>query len=241
MAVIWLPQSKDMMNATLEALRNLGGRGRKREIYEQMIKNMGFSEAQLQVLQNSKNLKKRAMPEIYFRFGWTKTYLKWCGLIENPSRGLWALSSQGQKTTTVNEDEVNRRVIQMMKEKDGFSKWPGNSLWEIPKQPALPSLKEYASPSPQPLAMPDKKYSFHKEPPGDSDDNETVLANGEAGDNSEMSWDALRKVLLKMRPLDFEQLCAKLLRKKGYTQIEVTQATRDGGVDIKAMKHSSLL
>jgi len=38
MAVIWLPQPKDMMNATLEALRNLGGRGRKREIYEQMIK-----------------------------------------------------------------------------------------------------------------------------------------------------------------------------------------------------------
>lgn len=66
---------------------------------------------------------------------------------------------------------------------------------------------------------------------GDSDDEaeETAHSTGSEGDES---WRAeLDSVLAEMTPSGFERLCQRILRESGFTQVEVTQATHDGGID----------
>lgn len=50
------------------------------------------------------------------------------------------------------------------------------------------------------------------------------------------SWrNSLLSVLMSMDPVAFERLCQRLLRESGFTKVEVTQASRDGGIDGKGI------
>lgn len=47
--------------------------------------------------------------------------------------------------------------------------------------------------------------------------------------------DELKEILLKMEPSQFERLAQRLLRESGFTQVEVTGKTGDGGIDGKGI------
>lgn len=50
--------------------------------------------------------------------------------------------------------------------------------------------------------------------------------------DGERSWDQeLIAVLLQMEPTAFERLCQRLLRESGFTEVEVTRRSGDGGID----------
>jgi restriction system protein len=61
------------------------------------------------------------MTEIEYRLMWTRTYLKKFGIIENSSRGIWALTPKGSTTEKVNEKEVVRVVRELMKKEKEIS------------------------------------------------------------------------------------------------------------------------
>lgn len=42
---------------------------------------------------------------------WARNYLKRFGLIENSSRGVWALTEQGLKTPLVDKEVVKRKIV----------------------------------------------------------------------------------------------------------------------------------
>ena len=48
--------------------------------------------------------------EIEYRLAWARTYLKKYGLIDNSSRGVWALTKKAESVHEVNPDEVVRSV-----------------------------------------------------------------------------------------------------------------------------------
>ena len=51
-------------------------------------------------------------------------------------------------------------------------------------------------------------------------------------DDAETEWtDDLLSVMREMPPDGFERLCQRLLREKGFTKVEVTGRTGDGGID----------
>ena len=55
---------------------------------------------------------------------------------------------------------------------------------------------------------------------------------GSADDDADTEWTGeLLSVLRKMSPDAFERLCQRLLRESGFTKVEVTGRTRDGGID----------
>ena len=57
-----------------------------------------------------------------------------------------------------------------------------------------------------------------------------LLPDGEAGE--EIFWkEELLSVLLAMSPEAFERLCQRLLRESGFTKVEVTGRSGDGGID----------
>lgn len=52
------------------------------------------------------------------------------------------------------------------------------------------------------------------------------------GEASEASWeDQLLDVLLAMSPAAFERLCQRILRESGFTRVDVTGRSGDGGID----------
>ena len=108
-----IPTYDSMMNPLLEALRSLGGSGTIEEIDGKVAEIMNLSDEQLEVLQDPD---KGSRTKFEYRLAWTRTYLKNYGLLENSSRGVWALTSVGRKTEKVDEKEVVKTVREKQKE-----------------------------------------------------------------------------------------------------------------------------
>ena len=83
-----LPQYASFMNPVLQALKSLGGSGTIEEINNKASEIAGLSDEQLEVLHNAE---KGGQTEVEYRLAWARTYLKNYGVIENSSRGVWAL------------------------------------------------------------------------------------------------------------------------------------------------------
>lgn len=64
----------------------------------------------------------------------------------------------------------------------------------------------------------------------------------EGSDVTEVSWkDKLLTALLAMPPDAFERLCQRILRKSGFTKVEVTGRSGDGGIDGTGVLRVNLL
>jgi restriction system protein len=74
---------------------------------------------------------------------------------------------------------------------------------------------------------------------------EAVAGNEEVADSeeaAELSWkDKLLAALLAMPPDAFERLCQRVLRESGFTKVEVTGRTGDGGIDGTGVLRVNLL
>ncbi|MEA2008617.1 MAG: winged helix-turn-helix domain-containing protein, partial [Chloroflexota bacterium] len=92
---ISIPTYKTMMNPTLQALRDLGGSATIKELYNQVAEIMKLSDEQLEVIHNPEQ---GSRSKIEYNLAWTRSYLKKYGLLENSSRGVWALTKKGRKT-----------------------------------------------------------------------------------------------------------------------------------------------
>lgn len=65
---------------------------------------------------------------------------------------------------------------------------------------------------------------------------ENEVEKGEEPEQSKQLWqEKLIEKLLKMSPESFEQLCQRLLREAGFTRVEVTGKSGDGGIDGKGI------
>jgi restriction system protein len=113
MAKVKIPTYDALMNPVVQALKSLGGSGTIEEINNKVIEIAGFTDKQLEVLHNPE---KGGMSEIEYRLAWSRTYLKKYGVLENSSRGVWALTPEGSKFDQVDGKEVARVVREQMAE-----------------------------------------------------------------------------------------------------------------------------
>ena len=175
-----VPTFDQMMNPVLQALKSLGGSGTIEELNNTVIENLALSDEQLEILHNPE---KSSQTEVEYRLAWTRTYLKKFGVLENSSRGVWALTPKGRQTERVNPNQVKRYVREE-----------------------------------------DKKARVQ-------------ITESEIEDEEiELTWrEELLATLLKMEPSAFERLVQRLLRESGFTQVEVTGKSGDGGIDGKGI------
>lgn len=167
------------MNPLLQALRSLGGSGTIEEINNKVAEIADFTDDQLELLHNSD--KNDGRTEIEYRLAWARTYLKRAGLLENSTRGVWALTAAGNKVDQVDPKEINRNV-------------------QAEHKKARQAIEE--------------------------DEEAPEIVN----------WKTeLRETLLKMLPAAFERLVQRMLRESGFTQVEVTGQSGDGGIDGKGL------
>jgi restriction system protein len=95
------------MNPVIQTLKKLGGSGTVDEITQGVIELLGLSDEQLEVLHDPA---KGTQSEVEYRLAWARTYLRKYGVLENSSRGVWALTPKGAQLDTVNPMLVKRAV-----------------------------------------------------------------------------------------------------------------------------------
>lgn len=107
-----VPPHDQLMNPTIQALHALGGSGTIEEINAKVIQLIDFSDEQLEQLHNPE---RGGQTEVEYRLSWSRTYLKKFGVLENSSRGVWALTATGRQTQKVNPAAVKRFVQEQIK------------------------------------------------------------------------------------------------------------------------------
>ncbi|MBN1653126.1 MAG: restriction endonuclease [Deltaproteobacteria bacterium] len=102
-----MPTFDRLMNPLIEALRRLGGSGSVDEIYEKVVEIEEISDDILAKLHDPGH---SSQTEVGYRLAWARTYLKKYGLVENSSRGIWALTTKAKEVTEVDPQDVVRSV-----------------------------------------------------------------------------------------------------------------------------------
>lgn len=178
---IKMPTFDQLMNPLITALRELGGSATIDEMYERVVEILDLPDYILDIPHNEKG---GNQSEVAYRLGWSRTYLKKYGVLENSARGVWALREDFGHLDGVDEKEVVRLIRGQLVDK----------------------------PSPE-------------------NDQRGIDEPEEAAD-----WrDKLNSVLLSMEPSAFERLAQRLLRESGFTQVEVSGRSGDGGIDGKGI------
>jgi restriction system protein len=113
MTEVQVPTYDALMNPVLKALKKLGGSGTIQEIDATASEIADLTDEQLEIFHNPE---KGGQTEVEYRLAWTRTYLKKYGLLENSSRGVWALTPKGREIERVNPKTVVRQVQEQMRQ-----------------------------------------------------------------------------------------------------------------------------
>jgi restriction system protein len=109
-----LPPYDAFMNPLLQAMKTLGGSGTIEEINAKVIEAVGLSDEQLEVIHDPE---RGSQTEVEYRLAWARTYLKRYGVMDNSSRGVWALTIKGREIDHVNPQAVKRYMAAEQRKK----------------------------------------------------------------------------------------------------------------------------
>lgn len=108
------PTFDELMWPALVAVKALGGSATNEELLEKVIEIEHIPEA----LQNTMHSERQT--KVSYNLAWAKSWLKDAGALENPSRGVWAITPMGMKLTKDDVDRIpaeNRRRYRLEKKK----------------------------------------------------------------------------------------------------------------------------
>ncbi len=181
-----LPTFDQLLIPALKALKELGGSGTIEEINEKVYEIAKITEEILQIPHNDNGLQS----ELDYRLAWSRTYLKKYDLIDNSSRGVWALTD-----SEINIEQIDKDVI-------------------------VKTVRDQ-----------------HRESKAKTDNKEQIETDTEIDEQpSSTDWkETLLQTILGIAPDAFERLAQRLLRESGFTQVEVTGKSGDGGIDGKGI------
>lgn len=198
-----LPRYDDLLMPTLRVLDSLGGSGTISEIDDAVFATSGLPEAALDVV-----YEKSGAPIFPDRCSWARSYLKMAGLLGSGGRGIWVLTESGRnELATGSEDSVRRLVANAYNERAQI-------------------YRERAA------ARAATQVETNQSPTAPTIDMEAEAGRAEIVEAEDLTWtDRLLSVLGTMQPDAFERLCQRLLRESGFTKVEVTGKSGDGGID----------
>jgi len=102
-----IPTFDLFMNPVIQALKSLGGSGTNEEINSRVLEMMDLPDSLVEILHNPA---RGTQTEVEYRLHWARTFLKKFGVIDNSSRGVWALTATGRELDQVDPVEVKQFV-----------------------------------------------------------------------------------------------------------------------------------
>ncbi|WP_349365848.1 MAG: restriction endonuclease [Nitratireductor rhodophyticola] len=135
---VGFPDLPQLMLATVEALKALGGSASIDELDEAVVEREGVSEEE-----QAFTMPNDTRPKLKYYLAWARTFLKRGGALDNSARGVWALTDAGEKVvsreqTVAIHNRVNEEERQRAREKRRREK-------ESRKVPEMPEGNEAAS------------------------------------------------------------------------------------------------
>jgi len=119
-----VPTFDSMFLPTIQALQILGGSGTTEEIHNQVVQILDLPDTVLDILHGS-----TSQSEVEYRLGWSRTYLRKYGLLQNSSRGVWSLVSTSIKLDSLATNEIVKVVRDTYKQETQKNKvTPSNIL-----------------------------------------------------------------------------------------------------------------
>ncbi|MEJ7738610.1 MAG: restriction endonuclease [Chitinophagaceae bacterium] len=106
-----IPTFDELFIPTVKALLQLGGSGSNEEINSKVYEIAQISDNILQIPHGQDG----AINEVDYRLAWSKTYLKKFGLLENSTRGIWALLKPDIDIKTLDPEQIKRTVREQTK------------------------------------------------------------------------------------------------------------------------------
>src|SRR6266513_5762252 len=99
-----IPTHDGLFNPLIRAMRELGGSASVAEQEDKVAELLKLSDAEASEIHRGNRTK------LSYRLAWARNYLKRAGLLDNSTRGVWALTSKGSGIDTVDPVEVKRVV-----------------------------------------------------------------------------------------------------------------------------------
>ncbi len=108
-----VPKYHEMFNAVLGVIHALGGSASLEELENKVSEVLQLSAVDLSSMRNL------SVSKFSYNLGWTRSYLKIYGLLENLTRKVWSLTEQGKKTKIIDSKVVRHfaRKISLEKRK----------------------------------------------------------------------------------------------------------------------------
>jgi restriction system protein len=199
MAEPLIPTYVEMLLPTLQAIDELGGSGTIDEIDSTVVKLMGLTDDQLAVEFPADAPSKGS--KVIYRLGWSRSYLKKLGLVDNSVRGVWALEPAARRYLEAPPADA----IQALRDADA-------RLRRELHNRQVPGLDQQANAIVRPESGDE---GLREEPTNVPTDWRTALTDR----------------LLNLAPAAFERLAQHLLREAGFKNVEVLGRSGDGGLD----------
>src|SRR5438874_10029429 len=99
-----VPTYDGLFNPLLRAMRELGGSASVAEQEDKVAGLLNLSDEEASEIHRGNRSK------LSYRLAWARNYLKRAGLLENSSRGVWALTAKGKSVQKVDAAKINREV-----------------------------------------------------------------------------------------------------------------------------------
>jgi restriction system protein len=99
-----VPKYDDLFNPLIATMHALGGSASVAEQEDGVAALLKLSDAEIAEIHRGSRTK------LNYRLAWARNWLKHFGVLDNSARGIWALTSVGQKTTAVDKLVVKRAV-----------------------------------------------------------------------------------------------------------------------------------
>lgn len=99
-----IPKYDDLFNPLLQAMHSLGGSASISEQEDGVAAILKLTDAEISEIHKGNRTK------LSYRLAWARNYLKRYGVIDNSTRGVWALTTEGQKIQKLDKDIVKKAV-----------------------------------------------------------------------------------------------------------------------------------
>lgn len=128
-----VPKYDDLFQPLLNAIHSLGGSAAMNELVDKVAEILNLSDEDVNELHNTANGGKTT--KLRYRLGWAKYYLKKYGLLESSERGVWRLTTEGQKIKLVDQKEVIKFVSEKYRKaksqlEEQITEENGEANWE---------------------------------------------------------------------------------------------------------------
>ena len=143
-----LPKHDALFWPVVNAFRQLDGSADNEQLVEKVIEILSLPDNLTAIPHKS-----GPQSEIGYRIAWVKSWLKWGGMLDNPQRAVWVLTSRGREASEaeVNDVRVRRRAASAVAGKPAIvASATSNAAvtmavdQEIDEAPATEELEEFA-------------------------------------------------------------------------------------------------